>query len=142
MDMMVRAEYGNLDSLPKIAGFLGQELVERPIVLVKLLGWKLVRSWYATSQMWWETKIILVQLVYLLPASFGLIYLIKKRKEYFSKIVFLLGIILYFWLMTIAALSILRYMVPAMAFVVILSAVPVVLIANPLTKKLFSKNES
>jgi 4-amino-4-deoxy-L-arabinose transferase-like glycosyltransferase len=141
MDFMIRAEEGSLDSFSKVVGFLGNELAERPVVLVKLLGWKLARSWYATSQMWWEAKILLVQLVYLAFGLFGLVHLLKKCREKLPEIIFLLSIIFYFWLMTVSALSILRYMVPAMAFVVVFSAVGAVLVIRPLLK-MFSKNES
>jgi len=142
MDLMIRAEEGGLDSFSKVINFLGKELVERPITLAKLFGWKLVRSWYATSQMWWETKILLVQLVYILSGLFGLIYLFRKCQKKIPEAIFLLTLILYFWFMTISALSILRYMVPAMAFVVIFSAVAIVFITGSLLKKLISQNES
>jgi 4-amino-4-deoxy-L-arabinose transferase-like glycosyltransferase len=141
MNFMVRAETGNLDSFSKVVGFLGNELVEGPVTLIELIGWKLARSWYATSQMWWETKILLVQLVYLIFGGLGLIHLLRKCKSKMPEIIFLISIILYFWFMTVSALSILRYMVPAMAFVVIFSAAGAVLIIDPLLKKIFPRNE-
>lgn len=125
MVLMERAKTENLTSLSEISRFLFQEFTKRPLALMKLIGWKMVRSWYATSQMWWETKILLLQLIYLIPGLFGIFYLVRKCKDKIREIIFLLSIVFYFWLMTVLALSILRYMVPAMGIVMIFSAIVV-----------------
>lgn len=129
-----QSQRGNLNSLSKVSYFLAREFINRPIPLIKLIGWKIARSWYATSQMWWEGKILLIQLVYFIFGLFGAVCAFKKYKDRIPDIIFLLSVVLYFWLMTILALSILRYMVPAMGIVMIFSAIAVNLLLNKIWK--------
>jgi len=138
--LMHRAKIGNLTDFSEIFRFLVYELINRPIPLIKLIGWKAVRSWYATSQMWWEGRILTVQIFYLLSAFWGLIYAIRKFKDKIFWITFFLIIIFYFWLMTISALSIMRYMVPVMGLVIIFSAVALDLVINRLAKNFRSRS--
>ena len=73
---------------------------------------------------------------------------IKFLKQYLNQVdsknhllpeaIFLLAVIVYFWFMTIAALSIMRYIVPVMPFVIIFSAFAV----NILIEKIFPKLKS
>ncbi|MFH1462559.1 MAG: glycosyltransferase family 39 protein [bacterium] len=119
--------------------FIGQELINRPVAFLKLVGLKLTRAWYATSQMWWEGKILIVQLIYLIPGFLGIIYALRKYKDKVHNIIFLLGIIFYFWFMTVLALSILRYMIPAMGLMIIFSAVTASILIDKI--KLFPKTK-
>lgn len=122
-ELMKRAQVRDPQSGGEVLNFVARELFSHPFALLKLLGWKLIRSWYATSQMWWEDKILLVQLFYLAPALAGLLYAFKRHKDKIRYLAFLLAIVLYFWLMTFLVLSMLRYMIPAMGLVLIFSAV-------------------
>jgi len=133
--LMERARNADLDTGTKILQFCTRELMEKPTTFLKLLGLKLTRSWYATSQMWWEGKILMVQLLYLLTGLTGLIYVIKVNKNKIRWIIFLLSIVLYFWAMTVSVHSVLRYMVPAMGLVIIFSAITVSVILDKLLKK-------
>ena len=119
--------------------FFSKELIINPIPVLKLIAIKLARSWYATSQQWWEVKILLVQLLYLIPGLTGLIYLIKKQKDKIIYISFILSIIFYFWVITFFNVSIMRYMVPVMGLIMIFLAVAIDIVINKLIKK---KNES
>lgn len=122
-NLMKRAKEGGLMTWGQVFQFMGQEFLGQPLTFLKLMGLKLIRSWYATSQMWWEDKILLVQLLYILTGLAGVGLAIKNFREKFRMLVFLLVVVFYFWAMTLAVLSILRYMVPAMGLVVIFSAV-------------------
>jgi len=117
-----------LDKDFNVVSFMSKELVLRPVPVIKLLFLKLARSWYATSQMWLETKTLLMQLVYLIPALFGIYFAFKRYKEKFKHIVFLLSMVVCFWGLTFIALSILRYMIPVMAIIMIFSAITISLI--------------
>ncbi|MDO8424405.1 MAG: glycosyltransferase family 39 protein [bacterium] len=139
LSLMVRTKSGDLDTGSKIFDFIAEELVNRPIPFLKLVGWKLTRSWYATSQMWWEGKMLMLQLIYLIPGLFGIIYGFKKYKDKAYSILFILGIIIYFWLMTFAALSIARYMIPAMGLMMIFSSIAVSLLIDKLSKRVWKK---
>jgi hypothetical protein len=137
MSLMRRAEAENLTAMPQIFGFLKEELVNQPAALMKLVGWKILRAWYATSQMWWEDRILLAQLIYLIPGLLGIIYAFKKYKDKIRSVIFLLSIILYFWLMTVLALSILRYMVPVMGMVMFFSVIAISILLDKI--RIFSK---
>lgn len=120
LQLMMRIKDANLKSGVAIFNFSFRELSNQPLPFLKLIGLKVVRSWYATSQKWWEGKILLGQLFYLLSAVAGI--WLAFRKSFRREIIFLLVIILYTWLMTIMVLSIMRYMIPVMALVTIFSA--------------------
>ena len=132
--LMERAKGESLLTIPQVLQFLGTELVEEPLAFFKLIGLKILRSWYATSQMWWEGRILLVQLVYLSSGLAGLIYSLRRYKEKIKEIIFMLAVISYFWALAIIALSILRYMVPAMGLVFIFSAIFAVALIERLVK--------
>ena len=86
----------------------------------KLILIKIFRSWYATSQMWFEWQIAFTQILYIVPSVFGF-YLFWNRVKKVDKMIltYLLLLIGYFWLASITVLSILRYMVPVMGFIII-----------------------
>jgi len=73
--------------------------------------------------MWFEGRIQVLQLPYLALGLAGAAWSWKKNKDKRQHLGLLIAVILYFWGMTIAVLSIVRYMVPAMPFVVVFSAV-------------------
>lgn len=121
---MERVRNENLQTGREIFRFLLSEFIEKPIPFLKILGLKLMRSWYATYGMWWETKLILLQLPYLLTGGVGIYLALKKYKQYRNRIwiYVLLSLIAYFWFMTFLGLSIVRYMLPAMAFLMVFCA--------------------
>lgn len=123
LSLMERIVATDLKTSLEIAGFLGKELVLQPTAVLKLLGLKMTRAWYATSQKWWEGRLLLVQLFYLVLGFVGLIFSFKFFRAKIREITLFLVLILYFWGMAILGLSILRYIVPAMALVMIFSAI-------------------
>ena len=82
----------------------------RPSGFLKLMLWKIARSWYGTDSHRNENIILLIQLIYLLPGIAGLIRSINLLHSYI--VIFLCGSIIAFWMMTILVLSIVRYMTP------------------------------
>lgn len=118
--------------------FLIQEVSKRPLAFLQLIGLKIVRVWYATSKMWWERKILAIQILYLVPGFLGVLFGIKRAKGRIREIIFLLVVIFYFWGMTFLSISILRYMVPVMGLVIIFSALTVNVIIDRLVKKIRS----
>lgn len=121
--LMERAKAEDLNKEVKIFRFLVKELINYPTPFLKLIGLKLARSWYSTSQMWWEREILTVQILYLLTSLIGIIYGIKIYKDRIRNIILLLGIVIYFWGITVFCLSILRFMIPVMGLVIIFSAI-------------------
>lgn len=105
-----------LSNVQQIARFCVLQLTSNTCSFIKLIGIKAARCWYGTDEMWHEREILLLQLPYLLLGILG-IYRTSRNKTYLNGMVLLLIIIGYFWIMSIMVLSIVRYMVPAMAFV-------------------------
>jgi len=135
INLIERLKTENPENLSGLFQFFGQELINRPTPILKLIWLKLARVWYATSQQWWETRILLVQLFYLIPGFLGLIYIIRNYKDKTRDIIFLLSVIFYFWAMAFFNVSILRYMVPVMGIVIIFSAITVNIVIDGLVKK-------
>lgn len=125
INLINKSKNRNMESFENIASFSIQELINQPIVFLKLIGIKMTRAWYATSATWWEKQILLIQLIYLIPGLVGIILWFKKFKNKILYFIFLLTIIFYFWAVTVAALSILRYMIPVMAIWMIFVAITV-----------------
>ena len=136
MALMERVRAENLTTGASIFHFLIQELINKPLTLFKLIGIKIFRAWYATSSIWYEGKILAVQILYLLTGLIGIILGIKIFKDKIRDIFFLLGIVFYFWVITVLGLSILRYMVPTMGFIIIFSAITVSIAINALVNKI------
>lgn len=134
-ELVERVKTEDLSSFDKFFLFFGQELVNKPIPLLKLIGLKVVRSWYATSSAWYEKETLMVQLIYLLPGLFGLIYLIKTNKKKILTVFPFLAIVFYFWGMAFFNVSIMRYMIPAMGLIVIFLAITVNIVIDRLVKK-------
>jgi len=128
--LMGRVRATSLQSSTDIARFLAGELIQHPLALIKLLGLKLTRSWYATYGMWWENEIALLQIPFLILGLTGIYISLKTdtAKKFAREIPWiysLLTFILYFWAMTFVSLSIVRYMLPVMGFVMIFAAVAI-----------------
>jgi len=106
-----------------LAAYCYQHLREKPRVLVELGLLKAARCWYATDEMRHEAKILTVQSVYLVSGLLGVFVCIRQHKERLSPAIYVLLVLAGFWGMTFMVLSIVRYMVPAMAVVILFSAV-------------------
>lgn len=130
------------DSVFNAVKFFSEELKNDPITVFKLVGTKIIRSWYATSVSWWEKEILLIQLLYLIPAIAGIVVWLKKLKEKRTYLIFLLTIVFYFWVLTIIAHSILRYMVPVMGIVMIFVSITFWYLLDNLIIKIRKKNEA
>jgi len=137
INLIERLKSENPENISGLFQFIIKELINEPTSFLKLIGLKLARSWYATSQQWWEGKILLVQLFYLIPGFLGLIYIIRNYKDKTRDIIFLLSIIFYFWAMAFFTVSILRYMVPVMGLIFIFSAVFINSLINKLWRPSF-----
>ncbi len=93
---------------------LQQALVTQPWTVVKLVGLKLGRSWYATDSTRYELPILYLQLFYLIAVLWGG-WCAWRRGGVMRRLVACVGFaVLYFWGMTTLVLSIVRYMTPVM----------------------------
>jgi 4-amino-4-deoxy-L-arabinose transferase-like glycosyltransferase len=107
--------------------------IHNPGAFSKLILLKALRSWYATDSARYENLILPIQLVYLGLILWGLIaaWRSRGRPRLYASFVVLTS--LYFWLATTSALSILRYMMPAMCL--LMTIIPAGIFQFPLLKK-------
>ncbi len=115
-----RQQSGDLSTLHDIISFLHLEVKRDLVTVTKLYVVKAARSWYATDSGHYENLILLSQIPFLALVTIGVFA--NSRSPNFSSglIVLVLGVILYFWIMTILVLSIVRYMLPAIGLSFIL----------------------
>ena len=116
----VTAKRRELQSLNDIVRVLQTEWQVNPLAVVKLLALKAARSWYATDSGRFESLILLVQLGYLALILRGSWMAWQQGGNTRGIMVGIWLLTLYFWAMTIMALSILRYMVPVLGLLVVL----------------------
>jgi 4-amino-4-deoxy-L-arabinose transferase-like glycosyltransferase len=95
-------------------------LLTQPAVMAKLYALKTVRSWFGTNTGRFETPLLLFQAAYLSLALAGSVAMWRLNGSARRAAILVWLMVLYFWGMTIIALSILRYMVPAMGLLMIL----------------------
>ncbi|PJF25340.1 MAG: hypothetical protein CUN53_13285 [Phototrophicales bacterium] len=97
-------------------GVIIAELSADPISAVQLVGIKAARAWYATDSRRFEMVSLLVQLGYLSISGWAAARILRGDAPAGARslLALILLVTAYHWLTTIAVLSILRYMLPAM----------------------------
>lgn len=122
-------EYPSLTSFRTIASTLVHEFRRDPVAVVTLFGVKAARSIYGTDSGGREGLVLLVQLPYLLAVVLAAVAAWKRGGKARNLAICVCTLLVYFWAMTICALSIARYMVPALglSFVLLPALVPSVL---------------
>ncbi|NNJ09079.1 hypothetical protein EKD04_001915 [Chloroflexales bacterium ZM16-3] len=108
----IRDHGGEIRSYGDVVRMLGEEFQRDPAAVLKLLGIKAARSWYATDSERFEVPALLMQIsVFLaLLASCGLLLHAGGDKRFYAVLIALM--LLATWGMTFLVLSILRYMTP------------------------------
>jgi 4-amino-4-deoxy-L-arabinose transferase-like glycosyltransferase len=107
-----------IKQLRDVVVILGEAIQERPIAVLQLFAVKALRVWYGTDSQWLEKELFLVQLPFVASFATGLFLLRKKNIQQRIYVIVAIGILLYTWLMSIAVLSIARYMTPTMILAV------------------------
>jgi hypothetical protein len=116
----ILAREAEMASLHGVVSVMIEEFRMRPMSVAKLLLLKAVRSWYGTNSMRFETPIIFIQIIYLVLILWSSRAAWKQGNIKRELIVSVYLVILYFWAMTILALSILRYMAPVIGLLFVL----------------------
>ncbi len=98
---------------------------KHPVAFLKLLLIKAGRCWYGTDEMWHERLILAVQLFYLSLAAVGSVLWFRAKRPGGALVAVLLCLLLYHWATATAALSILRYMIPAGFLLAVMAAVAI-----------------
>lgn len=115
-------QQGELETSGEIVWFLAGQFEQRPLSVLRLVGWKMARAWYGTdAQHKGEQWILMIQVGYFFLIAWGgyhLWYSGNVGREW----IFVSGVlVLYFWAMTTISLSILRYMVPVTGLLFVLA---------------------
>jgi hypothetical protein len=115
----------------RIVQFMRVEVREKPVAVVHLFLIKAIRSWYGNDSHTHEKWIVLIQFLYLPVVLLGgrLAWSTDIRRKNFLLVAG--AVTLYYWAMTtVAALAIVRYMLPASALLIILAGIGVEAVAD------------
>ncbi len=119
-DFLSAIGLGQMDTLGEVLEQIRSAFIQRPGAFLQFLSIKAARSWYGTDSGRLETANLAIQVLYALavfPAALRAWAAGGKARQF---LLIATGITAYFWFMTVAALSIVRYMVPAMVFLLML----------------------
>ena len=114
-DLQADFKSGTITKLSQLAGWMLHRLAADPGAVLKLTVMKIVRCWYATDSHRFERQLMLLELPYAALIAVGMVRAWRRRglsRDFALLMICLAG---YFWLMSSLVLSILRYMVPAVA---------------------------
>jgi len=109
-----------MTSLLNIGAILSQELISEPFVGMKFLAIKLTRGWYGTDSRNFEMAILLLQVPFLTLILWSSFLAWKQGVWERKFVIFVWVLVLYFWCMTTIVMSLVRFMVPAMALLFLL----------------------
>ena len=110
--------YRELDSIGSIARFLLEKMKETPSAVLQLVAIKAARAWYGTDSGVLDKWLLLFQIPVVAGLFVGVVKTWRRKSTREAGALIALTV-LYFWLITTAALSIVRYMVPALALMVV-----------------------
>lgn len=111
---------GNTDDKQELWNIFIMQARLQPLAALQLIILKAARSWFATDSGRFEKLNLAIQvffLAWIFLGAFSAWHMGSQQRE-FTKLI--LGISIYFWLITLSMLSILRYMIPAMAVLITL----------------------
>jgi 4-amino-4-deoxy-L-arabinose transferase-like glycosyltransferase len=108
----VLARKNEMVSIGSIVSIMAHELRVHPVALTKLFLLKAARSWYGTDSLRNETPILLIQIGYFVPILWSIRKAWGRGESYRKFVVSVLLIVIYFWGMSVIALSMVRLMVP------------------------------
>jgi hypothetical protein len=117
----IQAGYQELHTMGDVASALTEQARQHPAAVAKLFLLKAARSWYATDTQRREGYLMLIQAIYLLPVMVGVGVAWRMGGNARLLVLFVVPLTVYFWAMTIVVLSIVRYMVPAMGLLFLLT---------------------
>jgi 4-amino-4-deoxy-L-arabinose transferase-like glycosyltransferase len=119
----LRSRQHELKSARSLLSLMLEELKARPKTVLKLLTIKAARSWFGTYSGRFEKVSLLIQAGYLIPLLLGTWKAWKQGGAAKQLTIIVWAFLLYFWGMTIIALSILRYLVPGLGLLIVLVSV-------------------
>lgn len=118
-----KSKLGYLSSKGEVLSYLIEESFESPTIIIELIFWKAARSLYAVNSSRYEVETFSINLVYCIL----LVVLLFNRKKYINEpekkfIVFSVIVFLYFYLLTISAVPIVRYTLSGILLIIPLAS--------------------
>lgn len=112
-----------MHSNSSLVRYVASQLVQHPTAVIELVVVKFARCWYGTDSGSHEDTILVIQCLYAALCCTGIGFIAARfpNRKYFLFI--FLTIVCYFWLMAFTALPIVRYLVPAIAYLLMFGAV-------------------
>ncbi len=125
--MMLMRDINNsvdeLQSYSDILSMLKNKIYECPLTIVKLILIKALRCWYGTDRHRFEMPIALIQVFYMILIGWSSRIAWKQGGNAKRLVIIILFITMYFWsVTTLASLSILRYMLPSLGIMLVLTS--------------------
>jgi 4-amino-4-deoxy-L-arabinose transferase-like glycosyltransferase len=114
---------GDLPTTGSILQAIGREVPERPVGALQLVGFKAVRSWYGTESLRYETPLAAVQVATAALIAVGTVRAWRLGGTRRTALVLLLGVVACSWLLTMAVISLARYLTPALGLALVLGGV-------------------
>ena len=126
-DLEAELAGGRLKTYGNMRSFLGSEFRRHPLGVAEMVALKAARSWYATDSHRKERLALGMQVMYLALIAYSGVRAYRAGGAMRQMVIVTSFVAAYFWFMTIIALSIARYMVPAIGllFVFAPAALPV-----------------
>jgi hypothetical protein len=112
----------SIHSFGTFLAWVRKDAASQPFAFVSTLWRKSLRTWYATDSHRWESKLLLMQIPYLAICFAGGVICFRKGGDAKRITILIAVIVLFYWAMTIAGLSIMRYIVPVMPLMLLLTA--------------------
>ncbi|MBK9167414.1 MAG: glycosyltransferase family 39 protein [Bryobacterales bacterium] len=109
----------NLHGTSELVGHVIAEAGRNPAGVAQLAFFKAARSWYGTDSGMWERHILLLQIPYLVLMIFGMKRAAQDGDPQRTFLWLALLVLAYFWAVTMVALTILRYMLPVIALLMV-----------------------
>lgn len=107
------ARYDSLDSFGAIARAVLAETARHPMGMAELVALKLVRAWYGTDSQRLDGSVLIIQLVYLGALLWALSVAWRMGGERKRLAMIVAVMLLTFWIMSVLALPLVRYMLPS-----------------------------
>ena len=126
-DLEAELAGGRLKTYGNMRSFLGSEFRRHPLGVAEMVILKAARSWYATDSHRKEGLALGMQVMYLALIAYSGVRAYRAGGAMRQMVIVTSFVAAYFWFMTIIALSIARYMVPAIGLLFVLApaALPV-----------------
>jgi 4-amino-4-deoxy-L-arabinose transferase-like glycosyltransferase len=121
----IKSREKELTSPGEIASAMKDQWRQHPGAVLKLLGLKLVRSWYGTDSQRMEFPLMVLQVIYLGAALVSTRWAWRRGGGVRGLALLVWVLVFYFWGMTTLVLPIVRYMLPALGLLfLLLPAIP------------------